>query len=84
MPSLRKVAPGDAVALRANPTVLARLTHADPAAIRAVARTAESPDELPPSQELIGEVGAALGIEGGEHGSERAREIPEAVVVEHS
>ena len=84
VPSLRNVAPGDAVALRANPTVLARLTHADPSAIRAVARTAESPDELPPSQELIAEVGAALGIEGGEHGSEQAREIPEAVVVEHA
>jgi hypothetical protein len=84
VPSLRNVAPGDAVALRANPTVLARLTHADPAAIRAVARTAESPDELPSSQDLIAEVAAALGIEGGEHGSEQAREIPEAIVVEHS
>jgi hypothetical protein len=84
VPSLRNVAPGDAIALRANPTVLARLTHADPTAIRAVARTAESPDELPPPQELIGQVAAALGIEGAEHGFEQAREIPGAVVVEHS
>ena len=30
VPSLRNVAPGDAIALRANPTVLSRLTGADP------------------------------------------------------
>ena len=84
VPSLRDVAPGDAVALRANPTVLARLTHGDPGSIRAVARTAESPDELPPPQELIAQVAAALGIEGADHGFEQSREIPAAVIVEHA
>ena len=32
-----------------TPTVVARLTGADPARLRAVARTASSPDELPPA-----------------------------------
>ena len=34
--------PGDAIALAANPRVVARLTGAEPAAVRAVARTALS------------------------------------------
>lgn len=84
VPSLRNVAPGDAIALRANPTVLSRLTGGDPARIRAVARTAESPDELPPPEELIAGIAAALGIEGADYGFEQARELPGAVVVEHS
>ena len=45
--------PGDAIALAANPRVVARLTGADPAAVRAVARTAPSPAELPPPLELL-------------------------------
>jgi hypothetical protein len=83
VPSLRNVAPGDAVALRANPTVLSRLTGAEAAAVRAVVRTAESPDELPHAEELIGQVGSALGLEGSEYGFEQARELPGAVIVEH-
>ena len=45
--------PGDVVALGANPTVVARLTGADPARVREVARTGASPDELPPALELL-------------------------------
>jgi hypothetical protein len=82
VPSIRQVAPGDAVALRANPTVLARLTGADPARIRAAARTAESAAELPPAEELIAGIAEALGIEGADYGFEQAREIPGAVIVE--
>ena len=84
VPSLRNVAPGDAVALRANPTVLSRLTGAAPAAVRAVARTAESPEELPPAEELIGQVGSALGLEGADHGFDEARALPGAVTVRHA
>jgi len=83
VPSLRNVAPGDAIALRANPTVLSRLTGADPGRIRSVARTAESPDELPPVEDLIADVAAALGIEGAELRFDQARELPDAVLVEH-
>ncbi len=84
VPSLRQVAPGDAIALRANPTVLSRLTGAEPARIRAVVRTAESPDELPPAEELIAGIGVALGLEGADYGFEQARELPGALVVEHA
>jgi hypothetical protein len=77
------LAPGDAIAMRANPTVVARLTGADPAAIRAVARTAESPVGLPPAEELIRDIAAALGLEGADYGFEQARELPGAVLVEH-
>jgi ribosomal protein S18 acetylase RimI-like enzyme len=54
--------PGDAIALAANPTVVARLTGADPARVRAVARTAASPAELPPADELYRQVADVLGI----------------------
>jgi hypothetical protein len=84
VPSLLDVSPGDAIGLRANPTVLARLTNADPGRIRAVARTAASPEELPPPEELVGEVGSALGLEGADYGFEQARQLPGAAVVEHS
>ena len=64
--------PGDAIALAANPRVVARLTGADPAAVRAVARTAASPSELPPAEELLAGIAAAIGLEGAEHGWEEA------------
>ena len=54
--------PGDAIALGANPTVVARLTNADPARVRAVARTAASPADLPPAEELYRQVADVLGV----------------------
>jgi ribosomal protein S18 acetylase RimI-like enzyme len=60
--------PGDVVALGANPTVVARLTGAEPGRVRAVARTAASPAELPPAPELFAELAAVLGLEGAGHG----------------
>jgi Acetyltransferase (GNAT) family len=60
--------PGDVVALGANPTVVARLTGADPGHIRAIALTGKAPDELPPADELLRELAAAMGLEGAEHG----------------
>jgi hypothetical protein len=75
--------PGDAIALRANPTVVARLTGAHPASIRSAARTAASPDELLPADELLHEVALALGLEGTHIRFEEARYLPDAVVVEH-
>jgi hypothetical protein len=74
---------GDAIALRANPTVVARLTGAHPASIRSVARTAASPDELPPADELLRELALALGLEGTHVRFDEARYLPGAVVVEH-
>ena len=60
--------PGDVIGLAANPTVLSRLTGADPAAIKAVARTATSAAELPPARELLAAISAVLGLEGAAHG----------------
>jgi ribosomal protein S18 acetylase RimI-like enzyme len=56
--------PGDVVALGANPTVVARLTGASPARVRAVARTAATADELPPAEELLQQIAEVLGLEG--------------------
>lgn len=55
--------PGDVMALGANPTVVARLTNADPARVRAVARTASSPSDLPPAQELYEQIADVLGVQ---------------------
>ena len=60
--------PGDVVALGANPTVVSRLTGAEPAAVRAVARTAASPDELPPADELLRQLAEVMGLEGAGRG----------------
>jgi hypothetical protein len=54
--------PGDVVALAANPTVAERLTGADPARVREVARTARIPEELPGPKELVGEIAQVLGV----------------------
>lgn len=76
-----EVPPGDVISLAANPTVVARLTGADPGEVRRVVLTAGSPDELPSADELAGSVASVLGVEGGDHGYERAGEIPGAVDV---
>jgi hypothetical protein len=60
--------PGDVIALQANPTVVARLTGADPSDVRRVVRTAKRPDELPPARELVGQVAGVMGVQGAEHG----------------
>ena len=73
------MAPGDVVALAANPTVVARLTGAEPAHVRAVARTAERLEELPPPPELLGRLSVVLGVQGGDHGYAEARAIPGAI-----
>ena len=74
------IAPGDAVALRANPTVLGRLTGAEPAQIRAVARVAESDADLPPAPELAEQLAGVLGLRRRVSFAE-AKADPEAVIV---
>jgi GNAT superfamily N-acetyltransferase len=76
--------PGDAIALRANPTLLGRLTGAKPAEIRAAARTADSAAELPPAGELLVEIAQTLGVEGVGLSAEDASALDGAVRVEHS
>jgi ribosomal protein S18 acetylase RimI-like enzyme len=55
--------PGDALALRANPTVVSRLTGADPARVRAIARTADTAGELPPAPELYAQIADLMGLQ---------------------
>ena len=55
--------PGDAYALGANATVVARLTGADPRRFREVARTAVSPADLPPAQELYEQIASVMGVQ---------------------
>ena len=62
------LAPGDVIGLAANPTVLARLTGADPQRVRAAAPNAAAPADLPPAREILSELAAALGLEGADHG----------------
>jgi ribosomal protein S18 acetylase RimI-like enzyme len=53
----------DELSLSANPTLAARLTGADPARVRAVARIASSPADLPPARELLAQIADVLGLE---------------------
>jgi len=55
--------PGDVIALGANPTVVARLTGADPARVREIARTAASPGDLPPALELHAQIAELMGVQ---------------------
>jgi ribosomal protein S18 acetylase RimI-like enzyme len=54
---------GEELAAEANPTLVARLTGADRDEVRRVARTASSPGELPPADELYAEVGRLMGLD---------------------
>lgn len=53
----------DELSLAANATLVARLTGAEPARVRAVARTASSPSDLPPARELLEQIAAVMNLE---------------------
>jgi ribosomal protein S18 acetylase RimI-like enzyme len=74
--------PGDVIALQANPRVVARLTGADPAAVRTAAVHGRSPDELAPPAEILTSLARAMRIVGAEHGWADAPELPGAVAIE--
>jgi ribosomal protein S18 acetylase RimI-like enzyme len=54
---------GDELALAANPTLVARLTGAEPDAVRRIARNASSPSDLPPAEVLYEQVAALMGLD---------------------
>ena len=54
---------GDELALEANPTLVARLTGADRDEVRRVMRTAISPADLPPADELYETIARMMGLE---------------------
>jgi len=76
--------PGDVVGLAANPTVVSRLTGANPAEVRRIARTASAPADLEPAGELLASLAGALGIQGAEHGWADAGAVAGAVRVERT
>ena len=76
--------PGDAMALRANPTLLARLTGGRAPAIREAAKTAASPAELPAAEEVAAGLAEALAIPYPTVGFEQAKSLPGAVTVSHT
>lgn len=78
------LAPGDVVGLAANPRVISRLTGADADAVRAIARNAPTPADLPPARELLATLARAIGIEGAEHGWADAPEIDGAIRIERA
>jgi ribosomal protein S18 acetylase RimI-like enzyme len=73
--------PGDVVGLAANPTVVSRLTGADPGAIRRIARTASTPASLPPARDLLAELAQAIGVQGSGHGWADAPDLEGSVRV---
>ena len=75
--------PGDAIALGANPTVVARLTGADPGEFRRAARTARDPEELGSPQELLEAIAGLMGLSGAGHGYEDAASEPGAHEIAH-
>ena len=76
--------PGDVVGFAANPTVIHRLTGADPEQVRRIARTAPAPADLPPARDLLRDLATALKIEGAEHGWSDAPELPGGVRIDRS
>ena len=76
--------PGDVVGLAANPTVVSRLTGAEPDAVRRVARTAPSPAGLPSARELLAELAGVLGIQGAESGWADAPKLDGSVRIDRS
>jgi ribosomal protein S18 acetylase RimI-like enzyme len=55
--------PGDALALRANATVVSRLTGASPALVRAATPNADRPSDLPPADELYVRIAEVMGLQ---------------------
>jgi ribosomal protein S18 acetylase RimI-like enzyme len=76
--------PGDVVGLAANPTVVSRLTGAEPEAVRRIARTAPAPADLPPARDLLADLAGSMGVEGAGHGWADAPDLPGTVRVERA
>jgi ribosomal protein S18 acetylase RimI-like enzyme len=76
--------PGDVVGLAANPRVISRLTGADADAVRAIARNAPTPADLPPARDLLAALAREIGIEGAGHGWADAPETEGAIRIERA
>ena len=74
--------PGEVIALGANPRLMARMTGADPDAVREAARTATRWEDLPPAPELLARVAELFGVPSARAGYAEAREEPDAVLIQ--
>jgi len=74
--------PGEVIALGANPRLMARMTGADAEAIRATARTAADPADLPPASELIVDIANLFGLPAAHGGYEQAIDHDGAILIE--
>jgi hypothetical protein len=70
------------IALGANPRLMARMTGADPDAVREAARTAGRWEDLPPAPELLGRLAELFGVPSARGGYAEARGEPDVVVIE--
>ena len=73
---------GEVIALGANPRLMARMTGAEPDAVRDAARTAAGPDDLPPAADLLARLAELFGVPSAGGGFAEAREEQDAVVLE--
>lgn len=73
--------PGEVIALGANPRLMARLTGADGDAVRAIARTGKTPEELAPAAELLSELARLFGVPQAAHGYREAAEREDAILI---
>jgi hypothetical protein len=76
--------PGEVIALGANPRLMARLTGANPEAVRAAAHTVKSGEKLPPPAELLAELARVFHIPRAAYGYERARSADGAIEIARS
>jgi hypothetical protein len=74
--------PGEVIALGANPRLMARMTGADPDAVREAARTAAQPGDLPDALVLLGRLAELFHVPSARDGYAAAREQPDAIVIE--
>ena len=75
--------PGEVIAMGANPRVVNRLTGANAARIREVARTAERPEDLPPPEETLAHLAEAFGVSAATERFEAAMTRAGAIVLSH-
>lgn len=75
--------PGDVVAFGANPRVVARLTGADPERVRAIARTAERPEDLPPASEILATFAEAVHVPLAVHDYATGSRLDGATLIHH-
>ena len=75
--------PGEVIAMGANPRVVNRLTGADAARIREIARTAERPEDLPPPAETLAGLADAFGVPAATERYEAAATRDAAITLSH-